>query len=82
MAAKFFHQLIFCYTIMLFIRIIGSWFPRYQHHRLMQFIIHYTEPYLGLFRRLLPPIGGVLDLSPILGFLVLRILDEFLGGIL
>ena len=31
------------------------------------------DPYLNLFRGLIPPIGGTLDLSPILAFVVLDV---------
>jgi uncharacterized protein YggT (Ycf19 family) len=40
------------------------------------------EPYLGLFRRLLPPImlgGGGLDLSPLVGLIVLQIVAGIVG---
>lgn len=32
------------------------------------------DPYLNLFRGLIPPIGGTFDLSPILAFIVLDLL--------
>ncbi len=66
------------YLIMLFIRVVGSWFPNFSHTTFMRFIAYYTDPYLNLFRRLIPPIGGVLDLSPLLGFFVLQILEVIL----
>lgn len=72
------HLLFFCYTILLFIRVVGSWFPRIAQHSFMRFVIHYTDPYLNLFRRLIPPIGGSLDLSPLLGFIVLNLLENLL----
>lgn len=31
------------------------------------------DPYLGLFRGIIPPLGGTLDLSPILAFVVLNV---------
>ena len=31
------------------------------------------DPYLNLFRGIIPPIGGTLDLSPILAFVVLDV---------
>ena len=63
------------YTVLLFIRIVSSWFPAWQAHNFVRFVSFYTDPYLNFFRRFIPPIGGVLDLSPILGFFVLRILE-------
>ena len=32
-----------------------------------------ADPYLNLFRGLIPPLGGTLDLSPILAFVVLDV---------
>ncbi|MCB1082153.1 MAG: YggT family protein [Chlamydiia bacterium] len=66
------------YTLMIIIRIFGSWFQGFQQTSFFRFIAHYTDPYLNIFRRLIPPIGGVLDLSPILGFFVLQILKWLL----
>jgi YggT family protein len=70
------HLFFLCYTMMLFIRIIGSWFPNLRQHKFMHFVMYYTEPYLGFFRKIIPPIGGVLDLSPILGFFALRLFEQ------
>ena len=75
---KIIHWVFLVYTIMLFARIFGSWFPRFAQHKLMRFVRFYTDPYLNIFRRLIPPIGGALDLSPILGFFVLNILEKIL----
>lgn len=70
-----------CYVFMLMIRVIGSWFGKIRDTKFMVFIAHYTDPYLNLFRRIIPPLGGVLDLSPILGFFVLRLLQNILLSI-
>ena len=66
------------YTIMLIVRIVGSWFPRIAHSRFMRVIAVYTDPYLNFFRKLIPPIGGTLDLSPILAFFGLQIMEYIL----
>ncbi|MGZ3732464.1 MAG: YggT family protein [Parachlamydiaceae bacterium] len=65
------------YTMMLFARIIGSWFPDFSQSRFMQFIAFYTDPYLNIFRRIIPPLG-MLDLSPIVAFFALQILENVL----
>lgn len=67
--------LFYSYTILLFIRIVVSWFPAWQYHTLVRFVSFCTDPYLNIFRRLLPPLGGVIDLSPLLAFFVLRLLE-------
>ena len=69
-------QLLFrVYSLMLIVRIFGSWFPSFQRSSIFRFLSHYTDPYLNIFRRFIPPIGGVLDLSPILGFFLLQFLE-------
>ncbi len=69
------------YTILLFLRIASSWVPQWQGHQIVRFIAFYTDPYLNFFRGLIPPLGGVLDLSPILAFFALRLIETILLGI-
>ncbi len=63
------------YTMLLFVRIILSWFPNLHHKTWVRFIAFYTDPFLNVFRRILPPLGGVLDLSPLLAFFALKIIQ-------
>ncbi len=72
------HLLFNTYTFLLFARIIISWIPAWSHQKWVRFISFYTDPFLNLFRRILPPIGGTIDLSPILAFFVLRMLETVL----
>ena len=73
------HFLFMSYTLMLFARILGSWFPNFQHLSIMRFINYYTDPYLKIFKRVIPPLG-MIDLSPLLAFLALRIIERFILG--
>lgn len=66
------------YTLMLLARILSSWVPSIQNHKIVRFIGFYTDPYLNLFRKIIPPIGGVLDLSPLLAFFSLQLLETFI----
>lgn len=68
-------KLFLAFTIMLFVRILGSWLPELQGQRWMQFIAFYTDPYLNLFRRIIPPLG-MFDLSPIVAFLALGFIEK------
>lgn len=70
------------YTGMIFVRIVGSWFPSFSRTGVMRFVMFYTDPYLNLFRRLIPPIGGVLDLTPMIAFFVLQIAEQVILCIL
>jgi len=78
MLAYLIHLVFLTYTILLFVRIMGSWFPAFAHHKVMRFMAFYTDPYLNVFRKIIPPIGGTLDLSPLIAYFVL----QFLEGIL
>jgi YggT family protein len=76
------HLLFATYTFMLLARVMLSWFPDFQRYRLTRFLIFYTEPYLALFRRVIPPIGGMMDLSPLIAFFALRFLEQMLMVVL
>lgn len=43
----------------------------------MQFIAFYTDPYLNLFRKIIPPLG-ILDISPIFAFFSISILKDLI----
>lgn len=69
------------YTLMLFARILSSWIPEWRDHKIIQFIAFYTDPYLDLFRRVVPPLGGI-DFSPILAFIALSFLERIILSLL
>jgi YggT family protein len=59
------------YTILLIIRILLSWFPNVDWlSPPFSVLSQLTDPYLNIFRSIIPPLGGI-DLSPILAFLLL-----------
>ena len=78
--AQIINALFQVYTLMLFARILSSWLPELQQTKAMLFISFYTDPYLNIFRRIIPPIG-MLDISPIFAFLALELIRGFLVGV-
>ncbi|NGX48427.1 MAG: hypothetical protein K940chlam5_00012 [Candidatus Anoxychlamydiales bacterium] len=76
MIAQSIRLLFSCYTIFLILRVAGSWIPQLREHNFMRFIAYYTDPYLNIFRRIVPPIGGKIDVSPLIGFLILQFLEK------
>jgi len=71
------------YFWLLLIRIILSWFPVVPRSELSQSLLNFlyevTEPYLGLFRRILPMVslgGAGIDFSPIVAIIVLRLIER------
>lgn len=63
------------YNLIITARILLSWFPQAQGVAALQPVYAITDPYLNLFRGLIPPIFG-LDLSPILAFFLLNVLTN------
>ncbi|MBM3201230.1 MAG: YggT family protein [Chlamydiae bacterium] len=71
------HWIFQTYTVMLFARIGLSWFPNLRSYRFADFLIFFTEPYLAIFRKIIPPLGGMVDFSPMLGFFALQFIEKF-----
>lgn len=60
------------YSSVLTVRILLSWFPNIPWDRQpLSAIRDMCDPYLNLFRNIIPPIRNALDVSPILAFLVI-----------
>jgi len=62
------------YTLLIFVRIIFSWGMMGYGNRWMRFLIRITEPLLAPLRRMVPMVG-MFDVSPIVAFLVLWLLQ-------
>lgn len=78
--AAYVNGLFTVYIVLVFLRVLMSWIPRLPDNTAVQaiagFIRETTDPYLNLFRRFLPPVGGggfALDLSPVVGVFLLLI---------
>jgi YggT family protein len=77
--ADYVEALFLVYIVLIFLNILSSWIPRMPYYRWLRvaldFISETTNPYLNIFRRVIPPLGGgggfALDLSPIIGIIVL-----------
>jgi YggT family protein len=72
------------YGLVIFVYIITSW-VRLPYsvtlNRIQQFLYDVCEPYLRLFRRVLPATGPI-DLSPTLALISLLVIDRFLIWVL
>ena len=87
--AGFVSALITVYTLMILayivINLIFAFGARPGYHRwvdaILTFLRDVAEPYLRIFRRFIPPIGP-LDLSPIVGILLLQIVGGIIVGII
>ena len=86
--ADYLSTLLTVYIVLIFIRILMSWFTRIPYNRwlsmVLKFVSDVTDPYLNLFRRFIPPIRigpGALDLSPIVAVIVLSIVGGIVIGL-
>ncbi|MCD9646218.1 hypothetical protein HAX54_035895 [Datura stramonium] len=59
------------YNSLLVVRLVLTWFPN-APSAIVSPLSTLCDPYLNIFRGVIPPLGGTLDLSPILAFLVLN----------
>jgi YggT family protein len=69
------------YTLLIFVRIIFSWGMMGYGNRWMRFLIRITEPLLAPLRRMVPMVG-MFDVSPIVAFLVLWLLQAAVSSTL
>ena len=87
--ADYVNTLVLVYSILIFVRILLSWIPRVPYNRFLAaaitFVTDVVDPYLNLFRRFLPPIKigpGALDLSPIVGLILLQIVGGIVANLI
>lgn len=67
--------------LLILARVVLSFIPS-GLHRFRLFIYSASEPLLAPIRKLIPPLGGAIDLSPIIPFLVIQVLIELIGRFL
>src|SRR5580765_3153962 len=75
---------IYVYGLLLFAYILLSWIRLPYSptlNRLQRFLYDVCEPYLRIFRRIIPPLGA-LDLSPIVAFVVLILVEQLIVNLL
>ncbi len=69
------------YSYLLIIRVLLTWFPSINwYNQPFTALSQITDPYLNLFRSIIPPLGGM-DFSPILAFLALSFATSLLSSL-
>ena len=67
------------YSLVLIVRVLLSWFPNLDwSNPVLSSVSAITDPYLNAFRGLIPPLGGI-DLSALLAFLALNLLQSLVN---
>jgi YggT family protein len=88
--ADYVDALFVVYIVLILLNVLISWIPRVPTYNRwlragLDFVTETTNPYLNLFRRFLPTVGGggfALDLSPIVGLIVLFVARAILVGLI
>ena len=85
--ADYVDALFLVYLVLIFIRVLLSWVPRMPYNLVLRAVVRFveetTDPYLNLFRRIIPPLGGrgmAIDLSPILAIILLIVVQALVVG--
>ena len=81
-AAQFVAVFIYVYSALIFGYVLLSWIRvPYSLNWLQRFLYDVCEPYIRIFRRLLPPMGA-LDLSPLVALVVLYLLRLLINNVI
>ena len=87
--ADYVYTLAIVFVVLIFIRVIMSFFPRVPYYRwldaFLTFVTQVTDPILNLFRRFLPLVRigpGALDLAPMVATFVLLIVAGIVAGLI
>lgn len=73
------------YTLFIFVYVLMSWLPNTSTGLIgdiYRVLGRLCDPYLNIFKKFIPPIGGTIDISPIVALLVLQIVVQFIVYIL
>lgn len=86
--AQYLQTLIYVYVALILVRVIMSYFRRIPYNRYLSafltFVEDVTNPYLNLFRRIIPPVKmgpAALDLTPMIATFALIIVGGIVVGI-
>jgi YggT family protein len=81
---SFLNVFIGVYILVILVYIITSWIRLPYSpwlNRIQRFLYDVCDPYLRLFRRVVPPLGP-LDLSPMLAVIVLLVVQQLIDSVL
>lgn len=70
------------YYFMIIAYVFMSWVPNVRESFVGEWLGKLVEPYLKPFRKIIPPIGGMLDISPIVALIALEFVAEGIKFIL
>lgn len=74
------------YAFLILVRVVLSWVSpapyRQPFYSIIRVLHRLTEPVLAPLRRIIPPIGGTVDVSPIVALLLLELVRSLVVSLL
>jgi YggT family protein len=70
------------YSLLIIIRAVVSWVRVNPRNTLVQILNALTDPILVPLQKVIPPIGGSIDISPLVAIVILQLLGNVLVRIL
>jgi len=78
------------YAILILLNILIGWMPRIPFYSrwfraVLDFITETTDPYLNIFRRVIPSVGGggfALNFAPVVALIVLFLVEALVVGLI
>lgn len=73
-------KLVDAYTMVIFVYVLLSWFPNKSGllYDIDKALGKICDPYLNIFKKFIPPIGGMIDISPIIAIIALQLIVRVL----
>lgn len=70
------------YFYMIIAYVLMSWIPNARESFIGEWLGKLVEPYIGIFRKFIPPIGGMIDISPIVALFALQFIVRGIHAVL
>ncbi len=88
--ADYVAALFLVYSILILLNILIGWMPRIPFYSrwvraVLDFVTETTDPYLNVFRRFVPSVGGggfALSFAPVVGLIVLFLVEALVVGLI
>lgn len=74
-------NLIEAYMVLILLRALSTWLQLDTKKTPVKILCRTTDPLLTGIRRLIPPVGGAIDISPVIAMLALWVIAAVLRGI-
>ena len=73
-------MLVQLYVLMIFVYVLSTWVPEWRYQNWHRTLGTICDPFLSMFRRIVPPMG-MMDLSPMIAILFLIVIVHILRSI-